>query len=156
MSTPAFGLSVDAWGRLVLIDAAGRRHVGVEPIRGFPISDPDHWIALVDEDGHEVAMVQDLDDLAPATRQLLEQELARREFVPRIDRIVRISRDTTPCDWEVETDRGRTTFTLDGVDQVRRLADDRVLVTDARGLRYQIQDTKALDSASRRYLDWFL
>jgi hypothetical protein len=156
MPKTAFGLSLDAWGRLVLIDSEGRRHIGVEPVRGFPMSDPGHWIALVDEKGREVAMVEDLDDLSPATRELLEQELARREFVPRIDQIVRISRDTAPCDWDVETDRGRTTFTLDSVDMVRRLADNRVLVTDARGLRYQIQDPTTLDRASRRYLEWFL
>ncbi len=156
MPTPAFGLSLDPFGRLVLIDAEGERHVGVEPVRAFPLSDPGRWISLVDDSGREVAMVERLDDLAPPVRHLLEQELGRREFVPTITRIVRVSGDTTPNEWEVETDRGPTRFTLDSEDQVRRLGPGRALITDARGLRYHVPDAQGLDPASRRTLERYL
>src|SRR3954469_24928921 len=79
-----FGLSVDAWGRLVLIDADGRRHVGGEPVRAFPVSDPGRCSSVCDAQGREVAGVESLADLAPAVRQTLEEELALREFVPVI------------------------------------------------------------------------
>src|SRR3954466_9786302 len=79
-----FGLTHDAWGRLVLIDAEGRRHVGVEPVRSFPISDPGCWISLCDGQGRELVCVESLADLAPAVRRTLEDELALREFVPVI------------------------------------------------------------------------
>ena len=39
-------LYYDDVGRLVLVDAQGVQHAGVEPVRGFPISDPDHWISV--------------------------------------------------------------------------------------------------------------
>jgi hypothetical protein len=153
---PGFGLSLDAWGRLVLIDAEGQRYVGVEPVRAFPISDPNRWISLCDGRGREVLCVETLDDLPAPTRQLIEDELAQREFAPIIKRIVRVSGETSPSDWDVETDRGPTRFTLDNVDDVRRLGPHRVLITDARRLRYQIPDARALDAASRRVLERFL
>ena len=156
MPTPDFELSIDAWGRLVLLDADGKRHVGVEPIRSFPLTDVGHWIALVDEKGRELVMVEDLAGLDPEVRSLLERELASREFIPVVRKITRITGDSTPCEWEAETDRGPTKFTLDSVDQVRRLGPNRLLITDARGLRYQIPNPAALDPASRRLLVRFL
>jgi hypothetical protein len=155
-SARPFGLSRDAWGRLVLINADGIRHVGVEPVRAFPLSDPGRWISLCDGHGREIFAVQSLAELDPAIRRVLEEELAQREFVPVIRKIVRVSGETSPCDWDVETDRGATRFTLDTEDDVRRLGPHRVLITDARKLRYQVPDTRALDAASRRILDRYL
>lgn len=151
-----FGLNLDAWGRLVLIDADGKRHVGVEPIRAFPLSDPTHWVSLCDPQGREVVCIESLEELAPALRQLLEDELALREFTPIIKRIVRLSGEISPSDWDVETDRGPTRFTLDNEDDVRRLSAHRVLITDSQKLRYQVPDIRQLDVASRRLLERFL
>jgi hypothetical protein len=156
MSASSFGLSQDAWGRLVLIDAEGRRHVGVEPVRAFPFSDPGRWVSICDPDGSEVVFVEDLADLPPSTRQVLEGELARREFVPVVRKIVQVSAESPPTDWDVITDRGPTRFTLDSDGDLRRLGPHRVLIADARGLRYQIPDTRALDLASRRLLERYL
>lgn len=151
-----FGLSHDPFGRLVLINAEGERHVGVEPVRCFPLSDHDHWISLCDPQGHEVALVQDLDDLPEATRELLKQDLARREFAPRLQRIK--SRQTAAdwSEWEVDTDRGPTKLRIKSEDDVRRLGPQRVLVIDAQGIRYLIEDARQLDSGSRRILEHYL
>ena len=148
-----FGLTHDAWGRLVLIDAEGRRHVGVEPVRGFPISDPGHWIALCDAEGHEILHIEALADLPPVVRQTLEEELAAREFVPLIKRIVRTSGDIFPAHWEVETDRGPTRLHIDTEDDIRHLGSHRVLITDARKSRFQVPDTRGLDAYSRKVLE---
>ena len=52
MTAPDFDLRRDAFGHLVLTDAAGREHVGVVAVRAFPIGAPDEGISLVDGDGH--------------------------------------------------------------------------------------------------------
>lgn len=148
-----FGLKHDEWGRLVLIDADGRRHVGVEPVRAYPISDPAHWVSIVDHEGREVAFVEDLATLPEAVRTVLEEDLATREFVPVLKRIVRVSGDTSPAEWDVETDRGPTRFTVNAEDDVRRLGPHRALVVDAQGLRYLIPDTRTLDAHGRRSLE---
>jgi hypothetical protein len=151
-----FGLEHDPRGRLVLIDAHGERHEGVEPVRGFPISDPDHWISICDAQGRELVSVQDPSELSPAVREFLEQDLARREFVPLIRRIIGVPAETEPTEWEVETDRGVTRFLLNSSEDVRRLGSHRALVVDAQGIRYLIEDSRTLDTASRRILERYL
>jgi hypothetical protein len=152
-----FGLHHDAWGQLVLTEPAGRRHVGVTPVRAFPLSDPEHGgIALCDAEGHEVAWVECLDRLPAPLRRVLEEDLARREFVPVLRRIRKVSAAVEPSEWEVDTDRGPTRFLLAREEDVHRLDGRRALVTDAHGLRYLIPDVAALDAASRRFLERLL
>jgi hypothetical protein len=151
-----FNLSVDEFGRLVLTDAEGNRHVGVEPVRAFPLSDPERWIALVDAEGQELACIEDPSRLREDLRRRLEEELARREFVPVIQRIVRVSSPNPPAEWEVVTDRGPTRFTFNSEDDLRRLGPRRALIVDARGMRYEVPDVAALDAQSRRVLERFL
>ena len=153
---PDFGLEHDAWGRLVLVDAQGVRHVGVEPVRGFPISDPDRWIAICDSEGRELVSVEDLALLAADVRRVLEEDLARREFVPLVRRILNVPPDAEPTAWEIETDRGNTRFVLNSPEDVRRLGGHRALVIDSQGIRYLIDDIRQLDPASRRILDRYV
>jgi len=154
--TPRFDLEHDAWGQLVLLDHQGTRYVGVEPVRSFPTSDPDRWVSICDAEGHELVTVEDLGALPPGVREVLELDLARREFVPMIRHILSMPADSEPTEWAVETDRGVTRFTLNSGDDVRRLGAHRVLVIDADGIRYQIGDLQQLDALSRRVLDRYL
>jgi hypothetical protein len=151
-----FGLVHDAWGRLVLIDAQGRRFIGVEPVRAFPITHPADWISICDAEGREIVAVASLDELAPAVRRTVEDELALREFIPIVLRIVRVSTDSFPSDWDVITDRGPSRFTVENEEDLRRLGPSRVMITDARRLRYQVVDVGVLDAYSRRLLERFL
>jgi len=151
-----FTLEHDSFGRFILIRADGVRHIGVEPVRGFPISDPMHGISLRDAEGRELVWIDDLAQLPGDARRELEAALAQREFMPQIRRIVGISLQTDPCEWEVETDRGPTKFVLKSEENVRRLDKQRALVIDANGIRYLIADTKQLDRQSRRLLERYL
>jgi hypothetical protein len=148
-----FDLHQDAWGRLVLVDREGVSHAPVEPVRGFPISDPDHWISICDAEGRELLAVHDLGALAPALREVLEKDLARREFVPLIRRILSVPADAEPSEWEVETDRGCTRFLLNSADDVRRLGPHRAQIIDSQGIRYLVDDTRRLDARSRRIIE---
>src|ERR1700722_2137741 len=94
-----FGLHYDAWGRLVVTDAHGRQHVGAETVRAFPLSDPRRGVSVVDANGREVAWIDDLDALPAALRQVLEEDLARRHFVPTIRRILSVSGHSEPSEW---------------------------------------------------------
>ncbi len=151
-----FGLSLDSFGRLVLIDADGVRHAGVEPIRCFPLGEPSRFISIVESHGREIAFVEDLTKLAPETREILERELDLREFVPVITKILAISGDGSAGDWEVETNHGRTQFRLDDEEDLRRMGPHQALVTDSAGVRYLIADTRSLEPSSRRLLDKYL
>ena len=151
-----FGLYHDAWGRLVLVDDRGRAHVGVEPVRGFPISAPGHGVSFCDAEGRELLWVEDVTTLPGPVLQVLEQDLARREFMPVLLRVVKVSAEAEPCEWEVETDRGATRFVLNRDDDVRRLSDNSALIVDSHGIRYLIPRLDSLDPFSRRVLERYL
>jgi len=151
-----FTLQHDAWGRLVFVDAFGEQHTEVEAVRVFPISDPEGWISISDAEGRELASIQNPGELSAEVRGLLEAELARRDFVPVIERIVSVSTDTEPSEWKVETDRGVTTFLLNGEEDVRRLGAHGGMIIDLQGIRYLIRDTRSLDGESRRLLERYL
>lgn len=153
----ALDLRRNPHGRLVLRAADGTEHTGVTPVRAFPIAAPDEGLSLVGADGHELAWVPDLAQLAPPARALVEEELAAREFVPTITRIRSVSSFATPSTWEVETDRGAARLVLKGEEDIRRLAGrTRLLITASDGLQFRVPDSTALDRPSRRLLERFL
>lgn len=154
--TSVFALRRDAFGRLVLTDADGREHVGVLAVRAFPISAPEEGVSLVDGDGHELAWVPQLSALDAERRTLLSEALQQREFMPRLLRVKAVSSFATPSTWEVETDRGPTSFVLKGEEDIRRLSMGLLIVSDAHGVQYLIQDLMAMDRHSRKLLDRFL
>jgi hypothetical protein len=148
-------LHLDPFGRLVVTLPGGQSVSGITPVRCFPFSAPNERISLCDERGREVLCVPDLAHLPAEARALLEQELARREFLPRVQRILSISPPPDPTQWHVLTDRGEVRFSLASDDQVRRMPPG-ALIIDTRGLRYRILDVAALDLHSRRLLHRFL
>lgn len=149
-------LSYDEWGKLVYEDAHGQRHVGVSPVRGFPISDPDRFIALCSAEGRELLQIDDLDTLSSSTRAILDKALATREFIPIVTKVIRISGQSEPCEWDIVTDRGPTRFVLRNEDDILRLGQNRVLILDGKGIRYLIPEIDQLDAPSRRLMDRYL
>ena len=156
MTTATIQLSRDAHGQLQLATADGSEHVGVVPVRAFPIAAPAEGIALVGADGRELAWIDRLDALPEATRTLVEEELARREFIPEIQRLRQVSTFATPSTWDVETNRGETRFILKGEEDIRRLGAATLLIADIHGIQFLIRDLQALDRHSRKLLDRFL
>ncbi len=153
----SFGLERDAWGQIVLVWPDGRRQVGVEVARAFPISAPGEYVSICDAEGHEIICVEDPSTLPPNVLAMVEDELARREFVPVVVRIEQVYADSDPSQWTIVTDRGRTTFLMDDSDNdVRRLGPHRIMLVDSHGIRYLIPDTRRLDAGSRRILDRYL
>lgn len=149
-------LERDSFGRLILITADGVRHENVVPVRAFPIAAPDDGLSLLSVDGHELAWVERLADLALPARTLIEDELASREFIPQILRIRSVSSYATPSTWSVDTDRGDASFVLKVEEDIRRLPQGRLLIADAHGINFLVRDMAALDRGSRRILDRFL
>ena len=146
-----------AFGELVWTGPQGQRVAGVVPVRAFHIQAPQDGISLVDPEGHEVAWFAQLAAIPEPARALIEEELARREFMPVIQRIAAVSGFSTPCTWTVDTDRGRTEFVLRGDEDIRRIGSAHaLLIVDAHGINYLVSDQFALDTYSKRVLDRFL
>lgn len=158
-STPTLSLQLhrDAHGRLVLTLPDGTVHAGVLPVRAFPIAAPGEGLSLMGADGHELVWLDRMDQLPGPARGLVLEELAVREFVPAIQKILGVSSFSTPSTWTVETDRGGTQFTLKAEEDIRRLhGRTSLLIASGEGVQYAIPDSTALDKASRRLLERFL
>jgi hypothetical protein len=153
-------LERDTFGRLCLLRAAAGALMGdremVVPVRAFPLTVSGGCISLVGMDGSEKAWIEQLADLPQASRELIEEELALRDFVPELTRLYAVSSFATPSLWSVQTDRGPTQFTLKSEDDLRRLDDNGYLVASADGVQFRIHDRTALDRHSRKLLDRFL
>ncbi len=146
----------DEAGGLQAIGGDGRHFDGLTPIRLFPLSDPEHWIALVDSHGREVAILPAIEALDQRSASILNEELTTREFVPHIQRILWISGNSEPSQWRVATDRGTTEFVLNDEKDIRRLGKNGILIIDAHGIRYLIDDDRKLDRYSRRIVEWYV
>lgn len=156
MSSPNVNLKRNAFGRLVLVDQEGVEHVGVNPVRAHPLSAPDEGLSLIGQDGHELVWIARLSQLPQEQRQLIEEDLAAREFSPTVLRIKAVSTFATPSQWTVETDRGETQFILKTEEDIRRLGEGRLLISSSHGIPFMVPDRFSLDRGSKRILERFL
>lgn len=155
--TSTFRLHRNAHGRLVLTLPDGAEHVAVVPVRAFPIGAPLEGLSLVGADGHELQWIDRLDRLPAQARTLIEEELAVREFIPTIQKILSVSSFSTPSTWELETDRGPARLVLKAEEDIRRLAGrTRLLIAGGEGMQFLVPDSTALDRHSRKLLERFL
>lgn len=151
-----FQLRRDSFGKLVITLENGEEHVGVIPVRAFPIQAPTKGISLVRDGGKEVAWIDDLAEVPEQIRNLVQEEIEGREFIPEILHIKDVSSFATPCTWYVKTDRGDTEFVLKVDEDIRRVGDASLLVADSHGINFLVRDMYRIDKHSRKILDRFL
>jgi hypothetical protein len=148
-------LERDSLGRLVFVDSHGTRHIGVHPVRAFPITAPGAGIGIMDQSGKELFWYPDVAVITEAELGLIEEELAAREFMPVIEKITHVSTFATPSIWDIETDRGPTRIRLKGEEDIRRIAGNTLLIADSNGMQFLIKDATQLDKVSKKLLDRF-
>jgi hypothetical protein len=151
-----FKLDRDAWKHLRLTDAQGTVYSEVLVVPMYPVEAPKEWVSILSKDSEELVCLKNLDALELADRQAIEQELSLREFVPQILKIHWVSGTQEPCEWDVETNHGRTRFVLNAEEDVRRVSAWTVHLTDAHGCRFRVDDIRKLDSRSRSYVEWYV
>ncbi|MFO0013133.1 MAG: DUF1854 domain-containing protein [Planctomycetota bacterium] len=151
-----FELSYDAWSHLQMVDADGHIYQDIVVLPLFPVATPKEWISIVSAEGEELVCLRDVSELSPLNRERVEQELAYREFVPQILRVLWVSGTQEPCEWEVETNFGITRFVLNSEEDVRRVSAWTVHFVDASGGRFRVDDLRKLDSRSRAFVEWYV
>jgi len=154
--TPSFQLAFDPFGKLVVTLADGTQHVGALVARAFPIAAAEQCISVLSAEGKELAWIENLSDLPAQTRDIIQQALQGREFMPEILRLDGVNSFSTPSVWRVQTNRGPTQLVLKGEEDIRRLSAHRLIVADAHGVQFLIRDLPSLDRHTRKLLDRFL
>lgn len=151
-----FTLERNAYGQLVLTHQNGEQHVGVIPVRAFAITAPDQGLAIMSPEGRELVWIKQAADMPEPMAALIEEELKAREFMPEILAIRHVSSFATPSTWQIDTDKGPTQLILKGEENIRRLNQQTLIITDSHGLQFLIRNRQALDKTSIRFLARFL
>jgi hypothetical protein len=124
----------------------------VKIARYFPWSMPEAYFSVRTGEGREIAMIADLDQLDPASREVVQAELRDKVFNPKILRILEYKHEFGITSITAETDRGQVTFQFRGRHDIRLLSPTHALIRDVDSNTYELPDYTALDPASQRYL----
>lgn len=128
--------------------------------RTLPYGDPDRFISVcTPEDGQELGMLRDLNELPREQQTPVREELERLYYIPEILRIFSAKMRMGFMEFDVETAAGRKCFRMrDPSRNIRFLTpgDHRVQLTDTEGNRYLIPDPNRLDRKSRRAIELYL
>ena len=127
----------------------GEVFADVRAVCTFPISGKANYVSFVDEEGHETALVSDPERLDPESREVVERALEKMYYVPKVLRVDAISEAAGIALWRVQTDRGYASFEVVARENIRKLPHNRLLIQDADGNRYEIEDVSTLDSKSK-------
>lgn len=130
-----------------------RTYLDVTITRAFPLQASDRYICILTGRLGEVGVIENLADLDEESRRITSEELDRRYYLPRIQRIKSIREEFGATYWVVETDFGERSFVGKGVrDNVHYVNSERLLIQDVDGNRYEVYDVNALDPVSRSLL----
>jgi hypothetical protein len=121
--------------------------------RAFPLSDPDHYLGFLDGAGKDIGLLQDPTLLDPASRQIVDEELDRRYFVPVIERVHSVKEEFGTIYWKVETDRGEKEIIVRNLrDNIQELSASRVIITDIDGNRFEFADLLKMDAKTQGFI----
>ena len=148
LEASTLSINRNAFAELVVQLPDGTTHTKVQPVRSFPVTETTRYIALLDEEGDEIGIVEDVKKLTPTSRDILIEELQKRYFMPRITKINALAGQFGVTTWEVETTHGEVEFGIRTRYDIVTLGNARVLIKDADGNRYEIEDYNKLDPKS--------
>ncbi len=109
-----------------------------------------------DEDS-EIGIIRDLSEFDARQREIVKKELRMRYFVPKIVSIKSVKEEFGSTVWETETTAGQHGFTVtDMGTNVVNLGNNRVLLIDVYGGRYEIPDVSKIGDKAMKVLEIWL
>ncbi len=118
-----------------------------------------HWefISVLDAEQNELGIIRNVELFEDETREMLVTELRRRYYSPEIKRIISMKERYGFSYWKVETEEGEVSFTLhDTFRSIIRVGENRAILFDVNGNRFEIPDVSALDRKSLKKVELYL
>ena len=132
---------------------SGEKFENAELHRMFPITGLTKYIALLDSEGNEIAVIRDINDLIPESKIVVENCLREYYMIPKITKFIKMSEKFKIWMWTAETDKRICTFEIrNHITAIKPLYDGRVLIKDANDNRYEIPDVNKLDKKSKKMI----
>jgi len=105
----------------------------------------------------EIGIIAGLEVFGETVQGYLMNELDRKYFTPVIESIISVKDKYGFSYWEAKTSAGKTKFTVnDAYRNIIKINDDRIIINDVNGNRYEIQSLKALDRQSYGKIEIYL
>lgn len=126
---------------------------------GRPLFKPEEFANVTEADHLRTAigLLVNLPGLKEDARAVLLDHYLRYNLTTRILTIVALSHQFGSAFWDVETEKGHRQFVIRGTtEHVRWLSDDRILITDVNGNRFEITSITGLDRRSQDLLHLIL
>ena len=96
-----------------------RTYLVCQIARAFPLSQAEKYIGLRDAKDKDIGMLETLVGLDPASRKIVDEELARRYFLPQILKVTKVKKEYDTVNFEVDTDKGPRKFAVQNLKQER-------------------------------------
>jgi hypothetical protein len=143
--------------RLRLTVGDEKSYLTVKPAWAAPLSYPNRYLSLLDEQGEEIVLLPDLSALPPESRTAVERELRQRYLTATVTAVTHAKQEYGATYWSVETDRGPREFVTQNLQEnALWFSDTHLLLVDVDGNRFEIPDVAALDARSRAYVQAIL
>lgn len=125
--------------------------------RAFPFDTLWEFISVLNEEEDELGIVRNIAAFAEAEQTILREELERRYYSPKIQKILSFKERYGFSYWRVLTAEGTMQFTLhDTYKSLIHVSEKRVILLDVDGNRFEIPDVTALDKKSYRKIELYL
>ena len=135
----------------------GRKFPDLEPRRLFPLTGLTKYIALLDSEGVERAIIRNLATLPEKERRIIEDCLDEYYLIPKVTKIIACREKFGLLTIETETDKGPASIEIRNiVHGIKLMYGTRVLFRDNNDNRYEIPDLSRLDKDSRTKIEMFL
>ena len=136
---------------------ADRSYTRVKIVRAAPLTHPDRYISLLDAKDEEVCMIQELTQLDAEMQTIVKEELDRRYLTSVVLKVNSVRSEFGTSYWEVDTNRGEREFVVQNVaENAQWLGDNRILLLDVDGNRFEIESLRDLDKKSLGYIELVL
>lgn len=125
--------------------------------RDFPFDHPWSYISVLSTENMELAFIQNVDLFDGEDKELIVRELERKYYTPSIKKILSVKDRFGFSYWDVETESGKVTFTLqDTFKSISRAGDNKLFFSDVDGNRFVIENIEALDRKSHKKIELYL
>ena len=142
-------------GRL-MAQRDGEPAVSVYARRCFPWYQAQSYITLRDMDDNEIALIRDLHELDPVSREAIQAALAEAAFVLEIVRINSIETELEIRNWSTLTRQGSFRFQTRLDTWPETMPNGDLLIRDITGNLLRINNPKQMDKASQKLVWGFI
>ncbi|RYG68535.1 DUF1854 domain-containing protein [bacterium] len=132
--------------------------VGVKPVWAAPLSRPGQYLSILDPKGEDIVMIENpQQQLSAASWQAIQAEIRRRDLTSRVSRLISAREDNGAVYFSVATDRGDRDFVCNNMStNAIWFGENRLLLLDTEGNRFEIEDLVALDARSQSLIEGIL